>query len=677
MKSTVETFEVEGNLGSMGERVEMSIRAEDTVHLMAVLTDLYKNRLLAVIREYSTNASDAHVEAGVSLPIEVTLPTGMHPSLTIRDYGLGLDAEDIRSIYSQYGRSTKRGTDTQVGMLGLGCKSALTYTTQFTVSSIKDGKRVTVLVSREEDGAGTMQILGQPTPTDDASGTTVTVSIRREDHMRAAEIAREFYSFWQPDSVLVNGRPPEHFTARGDVLKLSDTLYLSDSLFESRVVMGNVAYKHEIPLGIEAQSKLIAFVPIGAVRPTPSRESLMDVAATGKAVDAIVAQYHSTIEGAIQAEVTNAQTAPGAIAAIVKWEKYLPKTASDRAYTWKGNPLPQDFSLPDGPDNDHRGAPRKNFILAAPFTDRNRKSYTHQLGHISVKKWNKMIWVEGFTPAEFTAVHKNKLSKWARDNGWTYSQESSYSYRNVKDGPTACTDFLLLRGKAPDSVFLDKARIVSWETIKAIKLEPQSKAYNGVVRIPGSYDVFTETGYKSGLPGADFRQDKPIFYAQGNRWANEYRYEAVKVLYPEFTFVCLPENRVNKFKRDVVKAIHVSDAIKTGYATWVKTVDPKDLIALSMKDEHEKGDYSALDDRQVNDPLLREYIEISRRKVDTLDKQRRMFRTVIPSDELNVKYEKLLEDTYPLYDRNLASHPHTYAYINMVYAASQAVQVTP
>lgn len=673
MKSTVETFKVEGNMGAMGETVEMSIRAEDTVHLMAVLTDLYKNRLLAVIREYSTNAWDAHVAAGVALPIEVTLPTGMHPSLTIRDYGLGLDADDIRDIYSQYGRSTKRGTNDQVGMLGLGCKSALTYTTQFTVSSVKDGKRVTVLVSREEDGAGTMRILGQPTETDEANGTTVTVSIRREDHYRADELAREFFAYWPTDSVLLNGRPPEHFTARGDVLKLSDTLYLSGTLEESRVVMGNVAYKHEIPLGIEADSKLIAFVPIGAVRPTPSRESLMDVAATGKAVDAIVTEYHDTIEGAIQAEVTNAATAPEAIAAIVKWEKYLPKNASDKAYTWQGNPLPADFSLPPGPELDHRGQPQENFIEAAPFTDRNRKSWTQRFKHVSVKQWNKMIWVEGFTPNEFTAVHKNKLTKWARDMGYTASRSSMY-YRNTVEPPNAVSDYLLLRGKAPDSVFLDKARIVSWETIKAIKLEPQGRSYNGTVRIPGSYDVFTENGYKSGLPGSEFRQDKPILWARGNRWANENRFECIKVLYPEFTLVCLAENRVNKFNRDVPKAVEVGVAIKTGFDKWVKTVDQKDLIALAMRDDHEKANYSALDPALVNDPKLAEYIEIAKRNVDSLDRQRRMFRIVISSSELNVKYDDLLNQTYPLYQRHLAAHPHTYAYINMVYAAAQAAQ---
>ena len=46
--------------------------------------------------------------------------------------------EDIHSIYSQYGESTKRGTNAQNGMLGLGCKSALTYTNQFTMKLSED-----------------------------------------------------------------------------------------------------------------------------------------------------------------------------------------------------------------------------------------------------------------------------------------------------------------------------------------------------------------------------------------------------------------------------------------------------------------------------------------------------------------------------------------------------------
>ena len=74
---------------------------------------------MAVLREVTTNALDAHVAAGVTRPSRST-PTELAPVLTIKDYGVGLSVEDIRNIFSQYGASTKRETNDQVGSLGLG-----------------------------------------------------------------------------------------------------------------------------------------------------------------------------------------------------------------------------------------------------------------------------------------------------------------------------------------------------------------------------------------------------------------------------------------------------------------------------------------------------------------------------------------------------------------------------
>jgi hypothetical protein len=83
---------VEGNLE--GEDIKMGVA--DMAHILNVVTDLYSDRELACIREYSTNALDAHIEAGITSPIEVTTPSALSPFLTIRDYGVGLDLEDIR-----------------------------------------------------------------------------------------------------------------------------------------------------------------------------------------------------------------------------------------------------------------------------------------------------------------------------------------------------------------------------------------------------------------------------------------------------------------------------------------------------------------------------------------------------------------------------------------------------
>ena len=70
-----------------GQATRMSIDESATAHLMDVLTKLYSDPELAVLREYSTNAWDSHIAAGVKRPIEVTLPTRFNPILTIRDYG--------------------------------------------------------------------------------------------------------------------------------------------------------------------------------------------------------------------------------------------------------------------------------------------------------------------------------------------------------------------------------------------------------------------------------------------------------------------------------------------------------------------------------------------------------------------------------------------------------------
>src|SRR5688572_3649345 len=101
----VRTVEEQGVLaeGAFG----LSNKAEDQAHILSILRDrLYTNKVLAVLREYSANAWDAHVDAGkADVPIKVVLPTKLDPSLIIRDYGKGLSEEEIFEVYVKYGAS--------------------------------------------------------------------------------------------------------------------------------------------------------------------------------------------------------------------------------------------------------------------------------------------------------------------------------------------------------------------------------------------------------------------------------------------------------------------------------------------------------------------------------------------------------------------------------------------
>ena len=121
------------------------IKKEGLSHIFNVLRNqLYSDKVLAVIREYSTNAVDAHTEVGKkNEPILVTLPNQMSPYFKVRDFGRGLTEKEIGQIYAMYGESTKRGTNEQIGQLGLGSKSAFAYGDNFVINSFVNGNKTT------------------------------------------------------------------------------------------------------------------------------------------------------------------------------------------------------------------------------------------------------------------------------------------------------------------------------------------------------------------------------------------------------------------------------------------------------------------------------------------------------------------------------------------------------
>lgn len=124
-------------------KVAFGISQNDHSHILTILRDtLYQNKVLAVLREYSSNAWDSHREAGIGdRPIKVMLPTELESSVTIRDFGGGLSEDDVYKIYTQYGASSKRGSNTSVGMLGIGSKSGFAYNDSFTITSFHEGIR--------------------------------------------------------------------------------------------------------------------------------------------------------------------------------------------------------------------------------------------------------------------------------------------------------------------------------------------------------------------------------------------------------------------------------------------------------------------------------------------------------------------------------------------------------
>ncbi len=288
---------------NVDETMRMTIDQDSIAHLMQILTDLYSDPILAVIREYSTNALDSHIEAGNTAPIEVTLPTQMAPELVIKDQGLGLNVDDMRDVYSMYGRSTKRSSDMVTGMLGLGCKSGLTYSLSFTVTGIKDGLKTIATVTKDSDGVGAIKILDTVT-TDEPNGVTVKIPVKVHDVRRFEDTALELFKYWKDGTVTVVGHELE-FPDNALWLDPDVAVFSRPYQQDSKIVMGGVAYPFES--GVQGLS-IVAWVPMGAVNFTPSREALHFTSRTDACLEDIrqfaKERLTKSIEDAIKAAST-------------------------------------------------------------------------------------------------------------------------------------------------------------------------------------------------------------------------------------------------------------------------------------------------------------------------------------------------------------------------------------
>ena len=120
--------------GQTQESIGMSLDLDSAQILMQMLSkNLYSDDIGSAIRECASNALDSHRRAGVDTPIVVSLKAASYNNyeFCVEDFGIGLDADDVRNIISKYGKSTKRNSATELGMMGLGFKAPLAYSSSF------------------------------------------------------------------------------------------------------------------------------------------------------------------------------------------------------------------------------------------------------------------------------------------------------------------------------------------------------------------------------------------------------------------------------------------------------------------------------------------------------------------------------------------------------------------
>src|SRR6478672_3693704 len=397
MKPVASTMTEVDNLP--GEVVNFSISPANSAWIMRSMADLYSNRELACIREYSTNAYDSNKEKALRdghdiKPIKVLLPSAMNPTFEVSDSGVGMSEQELKEVYTQFGESTKRDSDDFNGMLGFGSKSAVAYTNTFTVTSVKNGRKVVAVITRREDAMGGYLVslkIVLNVPTDEDNGVTIQIPVHnwREFEQKA----KDFYRFWEPGTVLVNGRAPEW--AVGE--KIDDNLYYYPSYGQSYVVMGNVPYRIEnpdalFPRGMNRIS-FVAYVPMGTVEFTPSREDLKYSEHTKRNLHKIIDDFSAKAKATADAEIKAAKSHAEAFNVYTKWATVI-GVQNLEDLTYKGAKVTAEFPI-DG----------------MRYSRTESRYNTYHVNSWYLKDMYRTIIVTGF-PAVLAAHHKAKAREW-------------------------------------------------------------------------------------------------------------------------------------------------------------------------------------------------------------------------------------------------------------------------
>ena len=324
----------EAILSNVGEVGDFKIKA--SAKAFSILSSgLYANKIRAIIRELSCNAVDSHVAAGkTDTPFDIHLPNDFEPWFAIRDYGTGLTHEQVTSIYTTYFESTKTDSNDYIGALGLGSKSPFSYTDNFTVTAIKDGKKG--IYSAFINGQGVPSIAQMMTEdTDEPAGVEVKMSVNdRYDYSKFRDEARQVYTYFKLRPVVTGYKDFQFNTEEYETENIVLGVHSYKHGNRSRAVMGNIGYPIDIPNADKVLGELRGLLncglemhfAIGELDFQASREGLSYIPSTIEAIKSKLEAVNAALTVVLAKE---------ADAIVNKWERALFLNSKRDTALWK------------------------------------------------------------------------------------------------------------------------------------------------------------------------------------------------------------------------------------------------------------------------------------------------------------------------------------------------------
>jgi hypothetical protein len=351
---------------AVGISNEIAITFEaNAVAFYAQISGLAQDKIGYPMRELNTNAWDAtRARYGDDVPDDkvptLTLPTHLDPRFVVRDFGHGMNRDQMIEVYARMYASTKRESTEEVGGWGLGRFSCFAYligdngAASYRVTSVAeeaDGRRMKTIwsISISRNGTPVLREM-MNVETDEETGLEVSFDVRRGDIETFTHKARKIlWSFnprpritpdfhWEEPVVQSAGNGWTYFTSgsvpfRGPHVRMGCVMY-PISLYS--VPGANVFLKDNDPVLFEA--------PIGSVSVTLSRENLAYDERTVATLTDLIQKYTTEFSSRVQAKIDEAVSFFDACRIFEEETKML---GSGRSGTlrglinWRGRRLPQ------------------------------------------------------------------------------------------------------------------------------------------------------------------------------------------------------------------------------------------------------------------------------------------------------------------------------------------------
>ncbi len=291
-------------------------------------SNLYQDKILAVIREISCNAADAHGVTGRPLSdIKITLPSYLNPTFAVRDFGPGLSKSDVLNLYTKYFFSLKDQDNSSIGGFGLGSKAPFAIADQFTVTSWHGGTKTTYVMYKD---SGVPQVsVGSEVPSSEPPGLQVQVAVSGSVQPWLDKAA-EFFSWWPalPTFTGASNFSVKFMMDPANIrIRSTDALaggypkwaFTKDITYTTTLVafMGLVPYTLQLAAipGIDSQTqtffankKCVLAFDIGELSISPSREALSYDKSTCLTIQSRIKEIAAEFNTRAQQSVASAKT---------------------------------------------------------------------------------------------------------------------------------------------------------------------------------------------------------------------------------------------------------------------------------------------------------------------------------------------------------------------------------